>query len=748
MSSAGIYTQTIDLSLYASNESDTYFGVVGHFSKGTISTASVPGDPTLITSYPELIATFGKPRSDGDSQAWFACREYLRRGNKLKVVRVESAATPAVAASSSIRGYEETTIFAGTANGATVNPSTMNDAGGGFTAANVEPGDILYISAGADAGYYEIATVTLDTQITVVGLTAWTSGGGAGQTYSIISGKRQSLADGVTSVPALRTFTSAAGAFTGTLLNSNVQAGDILRIIDAAPADDGDNGLYYISSVTNATTLVVNRDFPEGGLTGLTYEIYTHNAGQDIGATSIPATRTLTCAGHDFTAHGVVAGDILVVNDTGTTGDNGTYIISNVAATVLTINQDWPVGSLAGLTFRVFPAAAKLAAYTEGTWGDNLEVFVTSNAGSPSDSVDIEFKEDGVQVEKWFGVTYATLAADLAATAVATPTVVSGRGGILPGHDEDFAGGVDGNSGIVDGDYIGSTQGLQLFASAESERVDVLAIPGAYSQAVGDALLAVAEVRQNCIALVDPPPWATVDTAIESVQWHNGAGSFGRTTALASSFVATYWPWVKVYDEYNAGYVWTAPSGHAAAVFANNDTVAYPWFAPAGGNRGRLLGASGLRVTPTQGQRDYMQAGTNCVNPIVNYAGEGVMIYGQKTCLRSTTALNRLNVRRMVMWITSKGSSALRNLIFDPNDVSTWKLVKDVLEPLARFVKKNRGLNDYLIVCDETNNTAITMANYQLIVDVYLKPTLSAEQIHLRFTLTSQDANFEELSGN
>jgi phage tail sheath protein FI len=234
---------------------------------------------------------------------------------------------------------------------------------------------------------------------------------------------------------------------------------------------------------------------------------------------------------------------------------------------------------------------------------------------------------------------------------------------------------------------------------------------------------------------------------MEAVQWHNGQGSFGRTTSLATSFGATYWPWVKVYDEYNSTFRWIAPSGPVAGAIAYNDAVAYPWYAPAGGDRGKLPSVSGVATTPTQGQRDYMQSGLNCVNPIVNYAGEGVMIYGQKTCYRYTTALNRINVRRMVMWITSNGSSSLRRLIFDPNDSSTWKLAKDVLEPLCRFVKKNRGLNDYLIVCDDTNNTATTIANYQLIVDVYLKPVLAAEQIHLRFTLTSQDANFEELLG-
>ena len=744
MGSAGIYTQEIDLSLYASNETDTFFGVVGHFSKGPLDQE----EPTLITSYPELLATFGQPRSDGDSQAWYACREYLRRGNKLKVVRVESTANPAAAAVSSLRGYEEGSALESGADGDCSGAAgTFASTTATFQTNKVQPGDILKITSGADAGFYEIDTVPGETSVTVKNVSAW-PGGATGLNYEVVTGLRQELADGATSIPALREFTSATGRFTAGTDNCNVQPDDLLVIEDSG--DPEDNGIYVIETVSNATTLVVNRDFPVGSKSGLSYKIFSHIAAQDIGATSAPTTRTLTCAGHDFaTSHGVVVGDWLYINDAGDTGDNGWYYITNVAATVLTVNRDWPEGNNTGLTFQVFPHSVKLAGYYKGTYGDNMEVFVTASAGEPGSKVDIEVRESGVQVEKWFEVGYMTAATDLADSEYVVPTVTANRGGIPADADVDFAGGDDGESGIVDADYIGGVgEGLQLFASAESERVDVLAIPGEYSQAIGDALIALAENRRNCIVLLDPPPWATVDTAQEVVQWSNGTGSLGRTTPLSTSYGACYWPWVKVYDEYHGAYRWTAPSGHIAAVFAYNDRIAYPWFAPAGGNRGKLIGSSGLRITPDQGQRDYMQSGTNVVNPLVVYSDEGTMVYGQKTCLRSTTALNRLNVRRMVMWVANSAASALRNIIFDPNDESSWKLVYDVVNPLTRFVKKNRGLEDYLIVCDETNNTAITKANYQLICDIYLKPILAAEEIHLRFIITSQDANFQELTGS
>lgn len=742
MASPGVYPTEVDLSLYTSIEASTYFGVVGTFNKGPLDTV------TLITSFPELIQNFGTPFSGGTAHAWYACREYLRRGNKLKVVRVDSAATPSVTAKGNVRGYysnpvpldgphaDITTAGAGTATSAALFT---------FRTDNVKPGDILHITAGADTGYWEIGVVNSELVVTCVGITAWPSGGAGAQTAEVISGLRQSLADGATSTPALRTFTSATGRFAHATASNHVQVGDILLINDIAPTD-GDNGLYVVESV-GATTVVVNRDWPVGSLANLTYQIYTWIASGDDGATAGPANTIVSATtwNNDFVTKGVVAGDMLVVNDAVDTGNNGTYYITNVAATTLTVHKNFPQ-ALTGLTFYVYPSAVKFAAYYTGDYGDDLELYVTANAGAPNTAIDLEVRENGVMVEKWFGTTYTTIATDLAASTYIVPTQIAGRGGIPANHDTDMMGGGNGTAGIVDADYIGvSGTGLQLFASAEAEEVDILAVPSVYSQAVGDALVAIAEARQNCMVLCDTPPWATVDTPTEATQWHNGQGGFGRTTAISSSFACVYWPEVYVYDEYNAAYYYTSPAGFVAAAWANSDKISYKWFAPAGGVRGKIVGAAGTRMVPSQGQRDYMQQGTNAVNPVVNFVGEGIMLYGQKTCLRTTTALNRINTRRMLIWIEQNGAKVLRNFVTDPNDATTWRAVKGVLDPLLRYVKANRGISDYLIVCDASNNTAITMANYQLIVEVFLKPIPAAEEIKVRFVLTAQDANFEEL---
>lgn len=742
--SAGVYSREIDLSLYASNEAETYFGVIGHFSKGPLD----PDAPTLITSYPQLIATYGTPRSDGTSKMWYACRNYLRRGNKLKVVRVESAANPALAASSALRGYDTDTLaLSGSQDdGDCTVAGKFGSATAAFQTNNINPGDILVIAdtgSPDNDGYYEIDVVDSETQVTLKDLTSWANPALTGLDFSVITGLRATADDGATSVPALREFTSAGAAFSGNR-GCAVRSGDILSIEDDSGSDPEDNGLYLVESIPTATKLVVNRDFPVGSLTGLTYKVYSLIAGGDDGATSVPATRTLTSAAQDFTAHGVVAGDWVYVNDSGSVGDNGWFMITNVATTVLTVNRDWPEGSNTALTFSVFPSAVKLAGATKGTWGDNLEAFVTRNSAVAT-SIDVEIRENGEQVEKWFGTTYATMATDLADSDYVTVTSIAGRGGIPSDSDYDFAGGDDGITGITDADYIGGDgEGLQLFSSGDSEQVDAIAVPGESSEAIGNALITLAETRRNCMALIDTPDWGTIDSAQEVVQWTNGQG-FGRSTSINSSFADVCWPWVKEYDEYNAAYVWVPPSGHRAATYAYNDSQAYPWYAPAGGKRGKLLGVSGIRYTPNQGDRDYLQGGTNIVNPVVLFTEEGAMFYGQKTGLRATTALNRISVRRMLIWLETQSESVLRNIVFDPNDEATWRGIKSVLNPLCAYIKAQRGISSYLVVCDATNNTAVTMANNQIIVSMYLKPVPTGEQIHIRYILTSQGANFEEL---
>jgi phage tail sheath protein FI len=230
-----------------------------------------------------------------------------------------------------------------------------------------------------------------------------------------------------------------------------------------------------------------------------------------------------------------------------------------------------------------------------------------------------------------------------------------------------------------------------------------------------------------------------VDSVQDILNWHNG--TLVRTSAFNSSYGTLMWAWQKVYDEYNVRDVWTAPSGHVASEMAYTDTVAYPWFAPAGFKRG-LLKSSDVRYSPDQGERDSMQNGTQCVNPIVNFVGVGIAVFGQKTLLRSNSALNRVNVRRMLLQVETVIAGACRYLTFDPNDDALFRELEQITEPTLSQVLTQRGIREYKLV---NATTDADRENVTLRGRIFIKPMKAAEIIVLEYVLTSQGANFEEL---
>jgi phage tail sheath protein FI len=180
-----------------------------------------------------------------------------------------------------------------------------------------------------------------------------------------------------------------------------------------------------------------------------------------------------------------------------------------------------------------------------------------------------------------------------------------------------------------------------------------------------------------------------------------------------------------------------------AADTDQNDEV---WFAFAGLLRGRLLGALDVEYSPVQGERDYMYSGGNAVNPIVSFPVDGICLFGQRTLQRASTALDRINVRRMLLYARKVIASAVRYLVFEPNDLMTWIRFVDLVSPYLRSIKARRGLEDFRVVCDETTNTPDRINNNDMVGKLFLKPTKTAEMIELEFTLLPTGATFEEFS--
>ena len=212
-----------------------------------------------------------------------------------------------------------------------------------------------------------------------------------------------------------------------------------------------------------------------------------------------------------------------------------------------------------------------------------------------------------------------------------------------------------------------------------------------------------------------------------------------------SNYATTYANWIKVYDGVADKQVWIPFSGNAASIYARNDANYAPWYAPAGYTRGIVTAVTDIAISPTQRQRDQLYR--VALNPVTQFPSEGIIVFGQKTLQRKPTAFDRVNVRRLFLDLEKRTRQTLKFFIFEPNTFLTRTRVVNTLTPIFENAKQTEGLYDYLIVCDERNNTSARIENNELVVDIYLKPVRAAEFILVNFYAVNNDVNFEELVG-
>jgi len=306
-----------------------------------------------------------------------------------------------------------------------------------------------------------------------------------------------------------------------------------------------------------------------------------------------------------------------------------------------------------------------------------------------------------------------------------------------------LGGGVRSNSdSVLDGDIIDA---FELYQDPESIDVNLF-IDSDKSTTVKQSILSICEARKDAVAVLDVPKSLVVNnrgneaTDIRDYRFGNHSTYNYNEN---SSYVATYANWLNIYDKWNSKHRWVPCSGHVAGIYANTDDVSEPWFAPAGLNRGILGQVRKLAWNPVKGERDILYK--NGINPIVSFPGQGKVIWGQKNMLDKSSAFNRVNVRRLFIIIGKAVSTALKYFLFEPNDTFTRLAIINMIEPFLRDVVARRGIFDYLIVCDDRNNTAERIDRNELWCDIYIKPTRTAEFIVLNLIATKTGASFTEL---
>ena len=307
-----------------------------------------------------------------------------------------------------------------------------------------------------------------------------------------------------------------------------------------------------------------------------------------------------------------------------------------------------------------------------------------------------------------------------------------------------FSGGDSAITGITTTDIIGesSGSGLQAYSNPETISIDVLIAPGWSDVGVIRAALALCENRADCIFIADCPFGMS---AQEMIAWSNGSDPYQIQdfNGFNSSYGALYWPWLMVSDSYTKRNIWLPPSGFVAAQYAYSDEISFPWNAPAGLNRGRITQAVSVEISPTQGERDAVYGNRNIVNPIVNFISNGIVIWGQKTMQRLPSALDRVNVRRLMNYLKRNIGIATRNFVFEQNVDATWERWKNTVEPILDNARANSGIYDYKIVLEAT---ASDIENNRMPISIYVKPTKAAEFIALTFNIMQYSASFDDIA--
>lgn len=301
----------------------------------------------------------------------------------------------------------------------------------------------------------------------------------------------------------------------------------------------------------------------------------------------------------------------------------------------------------------------------------------------------------------------------------------------------------------TDNDYVTAINSL----SSESIDMNIVAVPGQTSQQVLNALEVLANgtgsnafARRDFYYLVDTP---SADMSKEDIiKWREGetVGDYDSISAIDSSYAALYYNWVTLYDSYNKMNVQVPPSVIVAATTAKSDKLADVWYAPAGLKRGVVKGV--VEVHGLLNKADIKKLYDHGINSIYKHPTAGVVLWGQKTLQKENTALNRINVRRMMNYLKKIVVATCDYLTFDPNDRITWNSFKMKVEPILKDLKKKRALYDYRLIAGEAIVTEDDIDNHKMPCKILVRPTKTAEEIPIGFVITSTGADFDDMLAN
>ena len=727
LASPGIVVREVDLTIgRVDSVSGSVGALVAPFEKGPVDL------PQLIENENDLLNTFGRPYStDKHYEHWMVASSYLAYGGTLLVARaddVPNLVTGAglknafVGAASSIRikstehyeqlGYDENTITNVTV--ASKNPGTW--------ANGIK---VAIIDARAD----QIVTGITTTSVSVgFGFTASVPTGtiavGAGST-TILDGYFQGVITeiGANSLSLKLVKHVSAG---GTVTNQDYQQNGVYAL-----PNTGSIGIH-----TNSTG-VLTSPLATRSYTGEDDWFETQNITLSVGSlewdqvANAPTTSAYAAArgGRFDEVH------VVVIDDKGlVTGNAGTILERHLNLSKAK-DAEFSVGS---------PSYWRKYLYTNSQY-----IF---GGSAPVGTTTIGFSDNGVaqfELDTDSGWDQNADNTNFAGCGNVTATLA---GGTNYGGKTDLT-----TTGALFSGLDDIQTGYTQFENTEEFEVDFILMgsanyPKEQAQALANKCVAVAEARKDAVAFISPYRQAFLnDSAVGTVTVNDidtiTANVIGFYAPITSTTYAVFDSGYKyMYDRFNDTFRYVPLNGDVAGTCARTDIQQFPWFSPAGTARGAILNAVKLSYNPGRKQRDALYS--NRINPIIFSPGAGIILFGDKTGFGKSSAFDRINVRRLFIYLEDAISAAAKDFLFEFNDEITRTSFVNIVEPFLRDVQSKRGIFDYVVICDETNNTAAVIDSNEFIADIYIKPARSINFIGLTFIATRTGVAFEEVIGS
>ena len=714
LASPGIVVREVDLTVGRVDPTSASIGAIAApFAQGPVEL------PTLVENEKDLLNVFGKPYSkDKHYEHWLVASSFLAYGGSLRVVRADDAdlrnakvGTATTVKIKSTEHYEQLGYDESTISNVTVAAKNPGSWANGLRIGIIDAKADQILSVGSTSNLAVGYGVTQAISATLPGT----------GTTSVLDGYLKGIV------------TEVGSGTVSVKVVSHVSSGSTETNVDYQPS-----GVYQFVSGTNIGINTTNSGTGVGETTTVSSQSDWFDQ-QNLSLTSDTTVKWNTLVDRPGTSAYAAARasrfdevHVVVIDGLGKISGNSGTILEKHEGLSKAKDAEFSVGSpsywrkyLKTNSEYIFGGGAPTGIVTTG-FGSGFAL--ASDVGWDQDAEGILF----------------------AATGNSNNTLGDGK---------NYDGGTDiDTAGALSAGLSGLVAGYDLFENTENYEVDFLLMGSAgyakaNAQALANKLIAVAEARKDAVAFISPYRGAAItDSSDETAAQINSDADITNNVLsfyapITSSSYAIFDSGYKyMYDRFSNTFRYVPLNGDIAGLCARNDINQFPWFSPAGTTRGGILNAVKLAYNPSKVQRDQLYSAR--INPVIFSPGAGIVLFGDKTGLGKASAFDRINVRRLFIYLEDAISAAAKDQLFEFNDELTRSNFVNIVEPFLRDVQAKRGISDYVVICDQTNNTAAVIDNNEFVADIFIKPARSINFIGLTFVATRTGVSFEEVIGN